>query len=111
MHPWIAGGNDIRLSGSGIAGIGDVGVPVKAADYELVAEWAGDVGETGDVEWLDAIDAERIEIFSIIGVGEAATETGPKPVVLFAEGDFVIEEMSGDVGFDETAMVCGTEGT
>src|ERR1700691_2579426 len=77
MHPGVVG-KDMAL---------------QRADQELIAEWAGQVGQHRNVERLNAVNSERINILSIVGVGHARSQAGSQPVVLFAEGDLVIEVM------------------
>ena len=86
-------------------------VALERADEKVVAERAGEIGETGNVQRFDAIDAKRIDILSVVGVGEGSAQSGPKPVVLLAKGDFVIEKVRRDVGLKNAAACDGADGS
>ena len=57
------------------------------------------------MQGFNAVDAEGVDVFGVVGVGHAAAEAGAEPVVLLAEGDFVVEDAGGDVGLDDAALV------
>ena len=38
---------------------------------EFVAERSGEIGKAGNMQRLNAIDAERIDVLSVVGVGES----------------------------------------
>ena len=84
--------------------IGHIGVPAEFADHKIVAKRPGEQGEQWNVERLDAVDAEGIDVFGVVGVGHAAAQPRSKPVVLFAEGDFVIEEVGRDVSLHDPCI-------
>ena len=85
-------------------GIDGVGVAFERADEEVVAERAGEPGKKRNVQRLDAIDAEGVDVLSVVGVGHAAADGGSEPIVLLAERDFVVEIVGGDVGLQDARI-------
>src|ERR1035441_3643001 len=81
-----------------------IGVAFERADQKIVAEGAGEPGEQRNVERLDAVDAEGIDVLGVVGVGHAAAQAGPEPVVLFAEGEYVVEVLDGGVGLHYSSI-------
>ena len=59
---------------------------------------------------LNPIDAERIEILSVIGIRKSAAQTRPEPVILFAERNLVTENVCRDIGFKNAGMNCCVDG-
>ena len=81
-----------------------IGVAFERSNQKLIAEGAGEQGEQRNVQRFDSVDAEGIDIFRIIGVGHAAAQSGAEPVVLLAEGYFVVEEAGGGVCLDKAPI-------
>ena len=85
MHPGVAWIDHIRLPGTGIRRIGNVRVAVQTTDHEFVAKRSCHVRQPGNVQRLNPIDAERIEVLSVIGIRKSAAHARPEPIILLSE--------------------------
>ena len=105
VDPGVAGIDHIGLIGGGCSGfiveVWHIGMPPERPYHNIVAEISDEPGEERDVDRLDTVDTERIDVFRVVGVGHSATQSRPQPVVLFSEGDFMVEKVRGNVGFHD----------
>ena len=106
MHPGVARIDHVGLSCTRIRRIGNVRVAVQTTDHEFVAKRSGHVGQPGNVQRLDAIDAERIDVLGVIGVRKSGAHGRPEPLVLLSERELVMENVRRDVGFENAGVDC-----
>ena len=94
--------------GVGFVGrIGHKGVAAQRANQKLVAERPGQPREQGNVERLDAVDFEAIEILRIIGKRHARALRRTQPLVLLAEGEYVVQVLVGEIRFKKAPLGSG----
>jgi hypothetical protein len=55
-------------------GVVGIGVAFQRSNQKLIAEGAGEIGEQRNVQRFSAVDAEGVDILSVIGVGHAAAQ-------------------------------------
>ena len=58
------------------------------------------------MQWLNPIDAERIEVLGVIGIRKSAAQARPEPVILFSERKLMMENVCRDIGFENAGMDC-----
>ena len=85
-------------------GIVGIGVAFQRSNQKLIAEGAGEQGEQRNLQRFDAVDAEGVDIFGVVGVGHAAAHSRAQPVVLLAEGNLVVEQTVGGVRLDKAHL-------
>ncbi len=85
-------------------GVDGIDVAAKRTDQKLIAKRAGEAGEPRNVQRLDAVDVEGIDVLGVVGVGKGATLCRPKPLVLFAERNYVIEHLCRYVGLHHSSL-------
>ena len=71
-----------------------IGMARERPDHKVIAEGASNIRKSRNVQRLDSIDAERVDILGIIGVGHACTDSRPQPIVLLSERDLVVQKMA-----------------
>ncbi len=74
------------------------------------SEGPGEPREPGNIQRLDAIDLEGIEILRVIGKRHAGALGRSQPLVLFAEGDNVIQKLIGEIGLEKPSLGRGGDG-
>ena len=82
-------------------GIDGIRVPLQWTYEELVTERTGKPGKQRYIQRFNAVDVEGVDVFSIVGIRHGATQCRALPFILFAEGDHMIENLSGDVRFHD----------
>ena len=79
-------------------------VSLQAAHEEVVAEWAGNAGKTGNIQRLNAIDLEIVNILGVIAPQHGCALVGTQPVVALAERNFMVEDVVAEIGFEDAGV-------
>src|SRR6185437_1581457 len=112
MDPRIAGRNHIRLSGrvARVSGIRHQSVAAERSDKEVITHRANDAGEPGNIKRLNSVNLKSIEVLRVVGKSKRTAFGRPEPFILLAERKHVVQELIGDVGFEEPAIVFRCDG-
>ena len=87
------------------------GVALERADEEVIAQSAEEVAEVGDVHRLDAVDAERVDVFGVVAPGHGTAGGRSLPGIGFAGRDLVPGDVEGECSFLQPERVRGGDGT
>ena len=70
-----------------------IGMALQTAVKEVVSHRPNQPRKVLDMQWLNPIDAKRIDVFRIVGPRHRTAQSRPKPRVRFAAGDLVPQDV------------------
>src|SRR6266567_3092647 len=87
-----------------ITRVGNESVPVQAADQEFIAKRSCDVRQPWNAQRLNPVDVERVNILRVVGISEAATESGTHRLVLLADRYFMPQHVRREISLKEPSI-------